>query len=159
MTDAKITQEIIEQLADVRDPNDIILGLCEKHGMSWPEAEALVRQVQTEKQDAITLRQAPLFTAIALVTFIAGWAILALGLYPIVLVAIALLQTGGTASLLTSWEFYSVLNVTARTGLHPFVAIPLGLTMVLGSLIGMRDVWAALLPELMNGLRGSRLKG
>jgi hypothetical protein len=113
--------------------------------LTWPEAEALVRSIQEEHSDDITLHQAPLLTAIAFVTFFCGLAILAYGIYPFVLAAIALIQHGNIESLLRSQDFFFVVNFMVRTGINPFIAIFFGTAMVLGSQLGMRDVWVSIL--------------
>ncbi len=159
MTDANITKEIIEQLTEIRDPNDIILDICVRYRMSWPEAEALVRQVQTENQDTVTLRNAPLLTVVALVTFISGLVLLAIGLYTLALLAAAVIVAREGGNIFSSWEFYFSVNTMVRTGLQPLAGIPIGFAMMLGSLLGMRDVWAVLLPRLMSFFRNSDTKG
>lgn len=139
---------ILKHLNDADDPNDIIFDICEKSGLAWPEAEALVRGIQEEHADDINVHQAPLLTAIAFVTFVGGLAVLAYGIYPIVLAAITLLQQGNIQSLLRSQEFSFVMNFMVRTGINPFIAIFFGTAMVLGSLLGMQDMWVSLLSRL-----------
>ncbi len=151
VNDPEIKRVVLEELNNARDPNDIILEACEKYGLAWPEAEALVRQVQEENRDTITLRHAPLLTALALASFFGGMVVLAIGFYPIVVVAATILRNGNFESLLHSGELFYALSVMVHTGLTPFAAIPLGGAMVLGSLIGMRDVWSAILIKLKIG--------
>jgi hypothetical protein len=148
MENIEITRDILERLTEGHQLDDITLGICERYNLSWPEAEALVLRVKDENQDQVTLRQAPLLTAVALVTFLAGLALMAIGLYPILLVGITLLQRGDINTILNSSEIFFSVNAMVRTGLTPLTAILLGLALVLGSLLGMRDVWAALLPKL-----------
>lgn len=148
MDDTELSSYILKHLSDADDPNDIISSICEKSGLSWSEAEALVRDIQEQHSDDITLRQAPLLTAIALVTFIGGLALLAYGLYPLITFVKILIQQGKMDSLLRSQEFYFIVDLMARTGFGPFAAIFIGTAMVVGSQIGMRDVWASLLARL-----------
>jgi|GEM_PF-5149603 len=56
-----LTNYIVVRLSDafVVTPNDIIMEICEKTGLSWPEAEALVKQVQAEHEQDVTNRYAP----------------------------------------------------------------------------------------------------
>ncbi len=151
MDNTEIKHYILDNLNNTRAPDDIILDLCQKYGLAWQEAEALVLQLQEENRDNITLRQAPLLTAIALVTFIAGLVVLVIGIYPIVLLLITLIQHSNIHRIFNSWQFYLAVDIMVHAGLHPFVAVPLGIAMILGSLIGMQDVWAALLPRLKIG--------
>ncbi len=143
--------DILKRLSDADDPNDIIFDLCEKSGLSWPEAEALVRGIQEEHGDDIAVHQSPLLTAIAFATFVCGLAVLAYGIYPIVLAVITLIQQGNFQSLLRSQEFSFFVNFMVRTGINPFIAIFFGAAMILGSLLGMQDVWVSLLSRLKIG--------
>ncbi len=148
MDNKELTPYILKRLNDADDQNDIIYDTCEKSGLAWPEAEALVRGIQEEHSDDITIHQAPLLTAIAFVTFVCGLALLAYGIYPFVFAAISLIQHGNIESLLHLQEFFYVVNLMVRTGINPFIAIFLGAAMVLGSQLGMQDVWASLLSRL-----------
>jgi hypothetical protein len=68
---------ITERLSKNVSPDDIIIELCQQGGISWPEAEMLVEQVQAEQQHEIARRQYPLLALLSLTTFLAGLVIVA----------------------------------------------------------------------------------
>ena len=151
MDDKELIPYILKHLGDAEDPKDVIFAVCEKSNLAWPEAEALVRKVQEEHSEDITLHQAPILTAIALWTFFGGLAALAYGIYPFVVAAVGLVQQGKFIALLTSQETQLLINIMLRTGINPFIAIFVGAAMILGSQLGMRDVWVAILSRLKIG--------
>lgn len=65
---------IVKELAKNRNPQDIVLTLCERAKMSWPEAEKLVQEVRSSHGREIMTRQSPL-----LIIFCVGLLILGLG--------------------------------------------------------------------------------
>jgi hypothetical protein len=67
---------VIEQLGKQVSENEILLRLCEKTGLSWPEAEQFLRQVQSEQKRTITLRQSPLLLIMSI-----GFILVGLGLF------------------------------------------------------------------------------
>jgi hypothetical protein len=50
---------IVDDLAEQQPRSDTILAVCERSGMDWPHAEALVNEVESERAHAIAARQAP----------------------------------------------------------------------------------------------------
>ena len=151
MDKAEITQAILKDLIDARDSDDITFDLCEKHRLSWREAEALVRQVQDDDQETITLRQAPLLTVMALCTFFIGLVVLAYGIYQILVEGSALIHLTHIKSITISDPFYIPVDMIIQMGLEPFTTIIFGSALILGSLIGMRDLWAAILSKVNIG--------
>jgi len=153
MDNVEINRYILKNLAEARDPDDIILDLCEKHRLSWHEAEALVQQVQDDNQETITLRQAPLLSVMALCTFFIGLFVLAYGIYQILVERSSLIHLTHIKSITISDLFYIPVDMMLQMGLDPFTAIIFGSALILGSLVGMRDVWTAILSRVNIGPR------
>jgi hypothetical protein len=135
-----LTAHIIHRLADAVPPGDIVLEICNKTGLSWPEVEMLVKQVQTEHEKDITKKQSPLLTMLAFGIFAGGVGLLAYAVYTIYLV------TGAyTGAALNPWNLPNVFNFIFNYASYTLYAILFGVAMILGSLLGMREVWAAIL--------------
>ncbi len=151
MNNNEIKKTILNELAEAHEPDDIIFEVCEKYGLSWKNAEALVRQVHEDDWDSITLRQAPLLTALAIAIFIPGLALLAYGMYQILGVGSALLRIENLKNTPLLDRFYLPGILMIQISLDPFTAILIGMVLIFGSVIGMRDVWAAILSKLKIG--------
>ncbi len=143
---------IISQLSKGVKPGDIIFDLCQKTGISWPEAEKLLNQVRSDKSREIEGRQFPLMFALALAIFLGGMGMLIYGGYgifsQITLISSSLQSTSQLDQNLDALQkiylvFVSIYQVAATDLFY----LLLGAGMVLGSLIGMRDVWAKILPD------------
>ena len=76
----ELTALIIKELGRHHDRDNIIMAVCEKGGLSWPQAEQLIRQVEEEHKRTITRRQSPMLIAISAVTVITGMVLLGYGL-------------------------------------------------------------------------------
>jgi hypothetical protein len=159
MDDNEITESIVRDLGKFDDPEDLILELCQKTGRSWPEVETLVRQVQSTRRGEIAARQFPLL-------FVLAFGIFAAGLALVIFAGVSLLN-GGLDRLTSARgqiDFDQALLRSFREGLAPFGELAvemlktvytlginpfslgfLGVAMILGSLFGMRDTWAAIL--------------
>jgi len=48
-----------DMLASKKHPTEVTQTLCEKHNMSWNQAEEIVQEVQVRRQGAIARRQMP----------------------------------------------------------------------------------------------------
>jgi hypothetical protein len=155
----EITDYLVKHLGDFDDPDDLILEICQKTGRPWVEVEALVDQVRLEHQTEITTHQFPLLALIALGTFIGGLALMALS---VDLIIVTLRNNLDTLSKVPDFdtavvksfsdgikplvEFASgFLRTVYYAGISPFFFLALGISMVLGSLVGMRDTWAVIL--------------
>ena len=138
----KLASRILDQLAGGKEEDDIIFELCENNGVTWADAKALVDHVREENHHVITRRQSPLLAIIALLTYIGGLLILGYEVY---------LFVSYMRDINPSPEIISLLNAPGIASFFAEYAIlfleltPLALAMILGSLIGMRDIWAALL--------------
>jgi hypothetical protein len=140
---ATIEASLIERLADGESREDIILDLCEKENITWPEAKALLERVSTEKEHHIVLAQSPLLVLMALVIFIGGVGLAVYSTYNIAGVFLSYYdaKSGGVGAL------GLVLYLFAYGDYLWFLAI-LGIGMIVGSLKGMQDVWAAIFHKL-----------
>jgi hypothetical protein len=76
----ELTGLIINELGRHRDRDGIIMAVCEKGGLDWPQAEKLIQQVEEEHKRTITRRQSPILIAISVVTVIAGMVPLGYGI-------------------------------------------------------------------------------
>lgn len=133
---------IVHQLADGNDPKDFIYDLCEKAHLSWPQAEALVKRVQEEKEAEIGRKQFPLLFTLALGIFLVGMGLMGYSVYSFLRPLLAG-QTGSPMDV-SNYSIYLLGIVVESHGLVVYGFI-IGLAMVLGSLWGMRDEWSRIL--------------
>ncbi len=159
MQEKEITDFILDGLNKSHSRDDILMAVCRNSGLHWEEAEALLDRIQEENEIAITRHQFPLMMVVALVFFTAGIFLTGYGGYGIYL---GFTPQGGMPNDLTTY-FMPVL----RVGLDPFhvimALIPaylkfmlvflfspvsaaiLGVSMIVGSLMGIRTSWTAIL--------------
>ncbi len=142
MNEDELTAYIVHHLTEGDDPKDLVFDLCEKTNLSWPKVEALVKQIQEEQQGTIARKQLPLMFALALVIFLAGLGLVGYSLYTF---TSPLLQglTGSPAAV-ANYSLY-IVNVIIDSHGTVVYALVIGTGMILGSLIGMKDVWANVL--------------
>jgi hypothetical protein len=140
MEQADLHAFIIDRLSGAVNSDDIVMELCEKHGLNWPEAEALVLEIQSEHENTITRRQSPLLTIIALGLFLGGLALIGFSVYSLV----ELLQSYSQANLFYT-DMPGALLIIFEYGAGSLGMIGVGAAIVLGSLVGMRRVWVAIL--------------
>jgi hypothetical protein len=150
---AELEKKIIQRLENNDNRNDIILELCESQGLDWNEAESVVDSIQTEHEVDITLTQSPLLVFLALVIFFGGVGLMAYVAYDVVSMYKTLdeihPQTPNTGPL------GGLLAYLMITGNQYFGLLVLSIAMIVGSLRGMQDVWAAIFAKLglfQNGL-------
>ncbi len=134
---------VIHELSQEADRNDLIMSICQRSGCAWSDAEEFVKRVETENGSQIAQKQFPLLFILALGIFLGG---IGLVLYS----TITMLEIwNGLSALLNGkplgTEAYLFLESTIRSGGFPFFAFFLGVAMMLGSLLGMRDVWSSIL--------------
>jgi len=140
MVSAELTSLIINRLSDAVPPNDIILEICNQTGFSWTEAEVILKQVQTENEQVITKRQSPLLTLLAFTIFAGGVVLLAYAIYMLVLTT-----STYTSTLVNPWNLANILYFVFNYAAFSFSIILFAIGMIIGSLLGMRDVWASIL--------------
>jgi hypothetical protein len=143
-TSDQLELEIIKQLKSGEDKDDLILLVCERAGMNWSEAEALVDDIESTHQHSITLAQSPLLVGLALMTFLGGAAMIAYASYDLVGVLQSLAQAEPTdLGTITGSVSYIYFYGAQVGGL-----LLIGIAMIVGSLKGMRSVWEAILAKL-----------
>ncbi len=72
----EVTRLIVDELAHQRSRNDIIQMVCEQEGLNWPQAEQLVKQVESEQAHTIAGKQSPLIILLSTAIVAAGIGIL-----------------------------------------------------------------------------------
>lgn len=126
----ELTDLIIKELGRHHSRNEIIVAVCEKGGLDWPQAEKLIEQVEQEHKRAIASRQSPLLILISAGTLIAGLGLAAYGILFLV-------------------DFFQMETVERllflRTGYLRIVSLLTGLAMFGGGSYGL---WKTLLPLL-----------
>jgi hypothetical protein len=150
MDNEAISAFIINALSKGESPDDLILSICENQGLTWQAAEALVKKVQDEKKQVIVKKQLPLLFVLALAIFIGGIGAAGYGCL-IIISEFSLIQTSlmNIHQVLNnsdvSYDLYIGLRMLFASGGIPISMIALGIGMILGSLLGMRNVWAEIL--------------
>ncbi len=140
MIDPKISKYILDRLSAHATLDQITYALCEKYGLLWDDAYSMVFYVKTEHAQDIAKRQFPMMMGLALFTFAGGvgaiaWAIVELNIY-----AGLLISEGALTSLSAN-----ILVTLIQTAPGYFGIIGMGLAMIVGSVIGMRQEWSRLL--------------
>lgn len=128
---------VVERLAAHKRVSDITQEVCERSGMYWSEAEAWVREIAVMHDSTIRKKRSPVLIALALATFLGGAGLLAATFFAASNV-IAFYRSSQP-------EVLSTINILLLIANEAPTAIwlgSLGLAMLAGSLLGMRDVWA-----------------
>ena len=142
--DAELEREIVRKLKSGEDKDDLILLVCERAGINWNEAEALVNDIESTHQHSITLAQSPLLVGLALGTFLSGVVLMGYAGYEAYSVLRSLAQADPTdLGTITGSATYLYFYGAEMGGL-----LLLGIAMIVGSLKGMRSVWEAILAKL-----------
>jgi hypothetical protein len=131
-----LREMIVKRLANHVRLSNITQEICEKTGMYWSEAEAFVREVAMLDEKTVRRKRSPALIGLGLVTFIGGMGLM--------FVAIFLISNIVIFYRTTQPELLSTVNILLLIGNEAPFALwicSLGLAMVAGSLIGMRDVW------------------
>lgn len=134
---------ILERLASGESRDDIILDLCETKNMNWSQAEALLLKISDDQAHHIVLAQSPLLVLIALATFVGGIGLVAFSIYDIAYIfrTYWMAEREGVGAL-------NFLLYLFMYGGKLWLLAFLGAGMILGSLRGMQDVWAAIFHKL-----------
>src|SRR5690242_17946677 len=119
MEQEEIINFIVRELAKSHRPRDIVMDVCERTKMSWPEAEKLVRHVQATRGREVAARQSPMLIAFC--------------------VGLLLLGVGG---IFVGMVTLSDEGERARSSIQYIVT---GIGMVLGGIIGLWNTIAAYL--------------
>ncbi len=120
--DEELEQLIVHGLWWYRSRGAIIEDVCERGKLQWPEAEQLVKQVETEQAHRIARGQIPLIAFLSTATVAAGMGLL--------LYSIQALTEIFRGDLLTQ-----ILSV--GTGYYPLVVGGIGGSMIAGGMVGL----------------------
>jgi len=150
MDNNDVSAYIINALSKGEGPDDIILSLCEKHNLTWQQADALVKNVQIDNEQAIVKKQFPMLFGLAMAIFLGG--ILAVGYGCVIIFSEFTLLQSGLRNIYQVFNdmdvftnLYMGLRMILAAGSFPIFLIIFGTGMILGSLIGMRDIWSEIL--------------
>ncbi len=77
MDDEEIRQHVVRRLASGSDRNDVILEVCQRQGLDWGQAEALVAEIADTATGEVARRRFPLFAVLAAGIILAGIALIA----------------------------------------------------------------------------------
>ncbi len=151
LNDPHLLRSIARRLTVTADRNQVVEEICMLCNLTWSQAEELVEHALAYYQADITRLQTPILALLALVLFVGGAALSAWQLLGItaVLSAISNPRAG------EFWDVYHLSLgffgvVTNFWGM--LAAFVTGLAMMLGSYIGMKDVWLAWLDALEGGM-------
>jgi hypothetical protein len=70
--DGELTRFVVDQLSRSRGENDVILAVCQRFGLAWPEAQRRVRGLRATHPPQIAAGQRPVLLFLAIVTAIGG---------------------------------------------------------------------------------------
>lgn len=143
--DDKLRAWVVDQLAAKRPKDDVIQAVVKRTRLYWSEAEKLVDEIIRAEAGTIHKKQSPFLVGIALVTFIGG-AVLVLGTSVAAYKIITFYRE-------TQPEMMSMINIMLLVLNETPTALWLGATglaMMMGSIIGLREVWEAWLKNSEN---------
>jgi len=72
----EIKDEVIRALSHGASRDDLILSICERSSLTWPEAEAYVNNIEIEHGIEIDTRATPILTALGGLIILGGLALL-----------------------------------------------------------------------------------
>jgi hypothetical protein len=140
MKDEELSTYFIHHLSEYDNPNDLVLEVCEKTGRPWADVQAILERVRSEHEREITLRQSPVLALAAIGICLGGLAVATYSIF--ILIETLRTYSGMNVSPL---EITDALQALASAGYIGIGGLLFGAAMVLGSAIGMRKVWAAIL--------------
>jgi len=139
-----IHQYIIDQLAAHIRPNDIILEVQQATGMDWDEARRLVEDVQLEHGTEVSRRQWTLILTLEIASMLSGLWFVISGANSMAQFAVAY-SPGGLSPMMLIGAIFSTMGTT-----NYFIGqIMIGLALIIGSYLGMRKTWAAILERIL----------
>jgi hypothetical protein len=130
-------ERIIKRLANHDRLSDITQEICEETGLHWSAAEALVREVAVMEEKTVRRKRSPALVGLSLAIFLGGLGLIVLTIFTISNVFIFYRTTQP--------ELLSTINILLLIiNDAPFALWigSLGLAMVIGSWLGLRDVWS-----------------
>jgi hypothetical protein len=153
----ELTAMIVRRLEAADDPDNIVADVCEATHLSWDEAEERIQEIQTANAVTITKRQFPLTGGIAFLFFAVGLLCVAYGLYAIVSSILdqgpkdltsyfsPVIEQGASPIDAFRPAVVPYFQLIVNFIISPVAALVLGIAMITGSLVGMRNTWSILL--------------
>jgi hypothetical protein len=136
----ELARRIIQHLGNGGEQNVLIYEICEQTGLPWTQVETLVNQVAAEQHEVVKRKQFPLMIVLALGTFLGGLALIGYGIYTTYLAVRTVINPSDPLSDLA----YTLQYVFNFAG-YAIALGGTGIAMMLGSLLGMKQVWAEIL--------------
>lgn len=145
MKNEKLTEFILERLARSANRDDLTLEVCQMTGASWEEAEGKIMEVEIYRAEEIARRRSPLMLGLAAALFLggAGLAIDAwMGLHNLTreIIFAEPEQVRGVA----------LVVLLAELAPGAFWQAVTGAAMMAGSLVGLNDIWSAILDRIIH---------
>ena len=144
MDNEALELEIVARLGKGADRNDLTLEICDKYGYSWPDAVALIHHVEVSRGHAIARRQFPPLFFIALFISISGVALIIYDSSIIISLLKTDLHLGSSTQVILAR-----LKLLFDIAIAPLTGILVGMGMILGSLIGMRQAWSPIIDHIL----------
>jgi len=79
-----LSDDIVGRLAAGEAEGDIVMGVCRRTGISWPEAKALVERVRDGRSDEVAKRRLPILVPLAALSMAVGFVLLLAAALPFV---------------------------------------------------------------------------
>lgn len=143
MDEQELSNFVIKQLGKSKHLDDLIPEVCQKTGWIWSQAAEFVQRVQEEHGTEIAKKQLPLLFILALGIFLGGLGLVAYSILTSIEIWNGLSGLGNGKAPDTGT--YISLQMLIQSGGLPIISFVTGIAMMLGSLIGMRDVWSNIL--------------
>ncbi len=131
MNETDLSEYVILQLGKHVTRNDLVFQLCQISGMSWPQADSFVRQVESQQGSRIAVRQSPLIIIVRLGILVGG----------IVLLFFS------TSYLIQVYNTGWMGALDIRRDYRAVVVLVTGIGMILGSLLGLWRVFLSVIPK------------
>ena len=95
MNDEDLRSHIIERLSHAVPEDDIVKEVCELSGLSWYEAEALVKEAAWQDDAEVGRRQFPLLALLSMASVVPGLLLIGLYLDGVVQPLLVIMKTRG----------------------------------------------------------------
>jgi len=137
----EIETEVIRTLSRGASREDLILSICERTNLNWPEAEAYVNNLEIEYSLQIDTRSIPFMTAFGILIILGGLALLAATMTGIVLSLQTILFGIETEDLVYITGYFLEGGQMLRTSL---IFLPIALGMIIG---GSMEIFRRIAPN------------
>jgi hypothetical protein len=115
-----LSKFILERLSAAGNRDDLIRDVCFRQGIQWPDAEALVEEVEAENEKIIFGRQSPIVLTTAIMFTLAGTLITGLAAYflfsPVLMENFSISYIFGTVLFGDPFIFVLLIGLTLAIG-------------------------------------------